>query len=89
MFITGVNTTGDKLFSGLTTPAKNLSPVSLTPAINPSHGFSVIAGVLVLVTSNKVITGVFVTGYNCSPVSLSPAINLSPVLLTPVTNYHW
>jgi hypothetical protein len=28
------------------TPATNLSPVSLTPAINPCHGFSVIAGVV-------------------------------------------
>jgi hypothetical protein len=26
------------------TPAINLSPVSLTPAINPCQGFSVIAG---------------------------------------------
>jgi hypothetical protein len=34
MFITGVNDTGDKLFSGVTTPAKNLSPVSLTPVNN-------------------------------------------------------
>jgi hypothetical protein len=29
-----------------TTLAKNLSPVSLTPAINLCHGFSVIAGVV-------------------------------------------
>ncbi len=34
MFITDVNDTGDKLFSGVTTPAKNLSPVSLTPVNN-------------------------------------------------------
>ncbi len=38
------------------TPAKNLSPVSLTPAINPCHGFSVIAGVVD--TGDKFITGV-------------------------------
>jgi hypothetical protein len=29
-----------------TTPAKNLFPVSLTPAINLCHGFSVITGVV-------------------------------------------
>jgi hypothetical protein len=34
MFITGVNDTGDKLFT-----------MSTTPAINSSHGFSVIASV--------------------------------------------
>ena len=45
MFITGVNDTGEKLFSGVI-PAKNLSPVLLTPAISPCHGFSVIAGVV-------------------------------------------
>jgi hypothetical protein len=43
-----------------TTPAKNLSPMSLTPAINPCHGFSVIAGVID--TGDKFITGVVVTG---------------------------
>ena len=35
MFITGVNDTGEKLL-----------PVSLTPAINLCHGFSVISGVV-------------------------------------------
>jgi hypothetical protein len=29
-----------------TTPAKNLSPVLLTPAINLCHGFSAIAGIV-------------------------------------------
>jgi len=37
------------------TPAKNLSPVSLTPVINPCYGFSVIAGVVD--TGDKFITG--------------------------------
>jgi hypothetical protein len=36
MFITSVNVTGEKLFTG----------VNATPAINPYHGFSVIAGVV-------------------------------------------
>jgi hypothetical protein len=36
MFITGVNVTGDKLFTG----------VNATPPINPCHGFSVIASVV-------------------------------------------
>jgi hypothetical protein len=40
---------------------ESLSPVSLTPAINPCHGFSVIAGVID--TGHKFITGVVVTGY--------------------------
>jgi hypothetical protein len=38
-----------------TTPAINLSPLSLTPAINPCHGFSVIAGVVD--TGDKFIDG--------------------------------
>jgi hypothetical protein len=41
MFITGVNDTGEKLFSGVNTSEK--SPVSTTTAISPCHGFSVIA----------------------------------------------
>jgi hypothetical protein len=59
MFITGVNDTGYKLFSG---PAKNLLPVSLTPAINLCHGFSVIAGVVD--TGEQFITGDNDTGNN-------------------------
>jgi hypothetical protein len=39
MFITSVNDTGDKLLI-------SCSSVSLTPAINSCHGFSVIAGVV-------------------------------------------
>jgi hypothetical protein len=38
----------------VSTPIK-LSPVSLTPAINPCHGFSVIAGVVD--TGDKFIAG--------------------------------
>jgi hypothetical protein len=46
MFITGVNDTGDKLFTGSFTPPINLSSVSMTPANNPCHGFLLIAGVV-------------------------------------------
>jgi hypothetical protein len=42
MFITGVNDTGDKLFTGGTTPAINLMLVSMKLANNPCHKFSVI-----------------------------------------------
>jgi hypothetical protein len=34
MFITGVNDTGDKLFSGVNDTGENLSPVWLTPVNN-------------------------------------------------------
>jgi hypothetical protein len=34
MFITGVNDTGDKLFSGVNDTGENLSPVLLTPVNN-------------------------------------------------------
>jgi hypothetical protein len=68
------------------TPAKNLSPVLTTPAINPCHGFSVIAGVID--TGEKFITGVVATGDQVSPVITTPAINLSPVTTTPVNNYR-
>jgi hypothetical protein len=34
MFITGVNDTGNKLFSGVNDTGKNLSPVSLTQVNN-------------------------------------------------------
>jgi hypothetical protein len=48
MFITGVNGTGNKLFSSVNNTGKNLTvlPVSMTPAINPCHGFSVIGSVI-------------------------------------------
>jgi hypothetical protein len=45
-----------------TTPAKNLLPVALTPAINLCHGFSVIAGVVD--TGEKFSTGDNDTGNN-------------------------
>ncbi len=38
-----------------TIPVNNLLPVSTTPAINPCHGFSVIAGVVA--TGDKFIAG--------------------------------
>jgi hypothetical protein len=56
MFISGVNDTGDKLSAASTTPLKNLSLMSLTPAINLCHGFSVIGGVVD--AGDKFITGV-------------------------------
>jgi hypothetical protein len=57
-----------------TTPAKNLSPVSLTPAINPCHGFSVIAGVVD--SGDKFIVD---TSDQLSAVKTTQAINLSLV----------
>ncbi len=76
MFITGVNDTGKKLFSGANdTGEKNLSPLSLTPAINPCHGFSVIAGI------NH-------TGDQLSPVTMTPEINLLLVTTTLVKNFR-
>jgi hypothetical protein len=60
-----------------TTPAKNLSPVSTTRAINPCHGFSVIAGVVD--TGDKCIAGDNDTGEQLSRVTTKPAINLLPV----------
>jgi hypothetical protein len=50
MFITGVNDTGDKLFTVVKNTADKFM---LTPAI--SHGFSVIAGVID--TGEKFIAG--------------------------------
>jgi hypothetical protein len=70
MFITGVNDTGEKLFSGVNDTAKNLSPMSLTPAISPCHGFSVIAGVVD--TVDKFIVD---TGDQLLAVTTTPAIN--------------
>jgi hypothetical protein len=66
-----------------TTPATNLLPVSLTPAFNPCHRFSVIA--CVVDTSDKFITDVNNNGDNdttceqLSPVTTTPAIILLPV----------
>ncbi len=79
------------------TPAKNLLPVSLTPAINLCHGFSVIAGVVD--TGEQFITGDndtgknFVAGDNDTGDNFvagdnDTAITLSPVTTTPVNNYR-
>ncbi len=66
------------------TSAKNLLPVSLTPAINLCLGFSVIAGVID--TGEQFITGDNDTdndtGKQLSPVTMTPAINLLPVTRT-------
>jgi hypothetical protein len=86
MFITDVNDTGNKLFSGVNDTGKNLLPVSLTPAINLCHGFSVIAGVVD--TGEQFITGDNDTGNNLSPVTTTLAITLSPVTTAPVKNYR-
>jgi hypothetical protein len=56
-----------------TTPAKNLSPVSLTPPVNPFHRFSVIAGVID--TGDKFITSVVDNGDQLSAVTTKLAIN--------------
>ncbi len=65
MFITGVNNTGEKLFSGVNDTGKKISPC---------HGFSVITGVID--TGDKFIID---TGDQLSAVTTTPAINLSPV----------
>jgi hypothetical protein len=54
--------------------------VSTTPAINPCHGFSVIAGVAV--TGVKFIAGDNDTREQFSPVTTTPEINLLPVTRT-------
>jgi hypothetical protein len=51
-------------------PNEFLPPVSTTPAINPCHGISVIAGVVD--TGNTFLAGD--NGKNFSSVSLTPAI---------------
>jgi hypothetical protein len=48
MFITGVNNTGEKLFSGVNDTGEKF-------ILSPCHGFSVIAGVVV--TADKFIAG--------------------------------
>jgi hypothetical protein len=58
MLIADVVDTDDKLFRGVndtSAPAENVSSVSLAPAINPCHRFSVIAGVVD--TGDTFITG--------------------------------
>jgi hypothetical protein len=56
-----------------TTLAENLLLVSLTPAINLCHGFSVIAGVVD--TGEQFITGDNDTGKSLSPVTTPPVNN--------------
>jgi hypothetical protein len=68
MFITGVNDTGIKLFSGVNNTCKKFSSC---------HGFSVIAGVVD--TGDKFIVD---TGDKLSAVTMTPAINLSLVTRT-------
>jgi hypothetical protein len=85
MFISGVNDTGDKLFGGVKTPLTNLLVVSLTPAINLCHGFSLIVGVVD--TCDKFTTGVVDTAEKLSPVTTALTINLLPVSTTPVNNH--
>jgi hypothetical protein len=92
LFITGVNDTGNKLFSGVNDTGENLLPVSLAPAIILCHGFSVIAGVVD--TGEQFITGDsdtgnnFVAGDNDTGDQLSPVINLLPVTRTR-TPWRW
>jgi hypothetical protein len=66
-----------------TTPLKNLLPVSLTPAISPYNGFSVIAGVVD--TGDKFIVD---TGDKLSAVTTTLAMNLLPVTRTR-TPWRW
>ncbi len=67
MLITCVNDTGDKLFSGVNDTGEKLSPVSLSPTINPCHGFSVIAGVID--TGDNFIAGDNDPGEQLSPLT--------------------
>jgi hypothetical protein len=55
------------------TPPTNLSAVSLTPAINLRHGFSLKGSVVD--TGDKFITGVVDTAEKLSPVATTPMIN--------------
>ncbi len=81
MFITGVNDTGQKLFSGVNDTGEKF----MTPAINPCCEF-VIAGVAD--TGDKFITCVIDIDDQLSAVTMTPAINLSLVTTTPVNNYR-
>jgi hypothetical protein len=80
MFITGVNNTSDKLFTGVNNTGNN-----------PCHIFSMIVGFIDTGdkfltcdndTGNKFITGDNNTGEQLSPVTVTPAINLLPVTRT-------
>ena len=79
MFITGVNDTGNKLFSSFNDTGEKF--------INLCHGFSVIAGVVDTGeqfitgdndTGNNFVAGDNDTGEQLSPVTTTPAINLLP-----------
>ncbi len=80
MFITGVNDTGNKLFSGVVDTSDNLC-----------HGFSVIAAVVDTCeqfitgdndTGNNFVAGDNDTGEQLSPVTTTPGTNLLPVTRT-------
>ena len=58
----------------------SLVSTTLEKFINPCHGFSVIAGVVV--TGDKFLTSVNDIGEQLSPVTATPAINLLPVTRT-------
>jgi hypothetical protein len=75
MFITSVNDTGKKLFSGVDDTGEKF--------ISPCYGFSVITGVVD--TRDKFIID---TGDQLSAVTTTPAINLSPVTRTRTT-WRW
>jgi hypothetical protein len=79
MFITGVNDTGEKLFSGV----NNTGEKFIAGVISPYHEFSVIAGVVDI--GDKFIVD---TGDKLSAVTTTPAINLSPVSRTR-TPWRW
>jgi hypothetical protein len=79
MFITGVNDTGEKLFSGVNDTGENF----FAGVISPCHGFSVITGVVD--TGDKFIVD---TGDQLSAVTTTPSINLSPVTRTR-TPWRW
>jgi hypothetical protein len=61
-------------------------PVSLTPAINLCHGFSVIAGVVD--TGEQFITGDNDTGNNFVAGDNHTGDNFSPVTTTPVNSFR-
>ncbi len=96
MFITGVNDTGEKLFTGVNNTGDKFMGRSTTPANNPCHEFSVMAGVVD--TGDKFLTGDNDTGDNdtgdndtgeqLSRVTTTPAINLLPVTRTR-TPWRW
>ncbi len=82
-----------------TTQLTNLLAVSLTPAINLCHGFSLIGGATVLLipainfagdndTDDKFFIGINDTGEQLSPVTTALAVNFSLVSTSLVNNYR-